>query len=144
MCRLHLDHIPHLEEMIAKLETQVGEMMEPFRAQRELLITIPGVGPPASAAIIFETGADVPGHFPTAEQLASGQGCAQATTSAQVRRFPQPAIQNAAIIVVAHKLIAVIWLIAVKLARAGHRSHYQELRADYFATRNGNEKETVA
>jgi len=44
MCRLHLDHIAHLEEMIAKLDAQVEEMMAPFRAQRDLLITVPGIG----------------------------------------------------------------------------------------------------
>jgi transposase len=30
--------------MIAKLDAQVEEMMQPFRAQRDLLITIPGIG----------------------------------------------------------------------------------------------------
>jgi transposase len=30
MCRLHLDHISHLEEMITKLDTQIQAMMVPF------------------------------------------------------------------------------------------------------------------
>ncbi len=41
MCRLHLDHIDHLKEMIARLEAQIEEMMTPFRAQRDLLATAP-------------------------------------------------------------------------------------------------------
>ena len=45
MCRLHLDHLDHLEEMIARLDTQIEDMMQPFRAQRELLTAIAGIGP---------------------------------------------------------------------------------------------------
>src|ERR1019366_3902741 len=41
MCRLHLDHIAHLEEMIARLDAQAGAMMAPFRAERDLLSTVP-------------------------------------------------------------------------------------------------------
>lgn len=179
MCRLHLEHLDHLEEMIGKLETRVEEMMAPFRTQRELLITIPGIGPLASAAIISETGADVPGYFPTAEQLASWTGlcpgnhesagkryrgtrrkgnqhlqpvlveCAWAAVRSQgylqslyrwhVRKFGgfrSPQAKNKAIIVVAHKLIVIIWHV---LATA---RPYQELGADYFTTRIDPEKET--
>jgi len=45
MCRLHLDHIDHLEAMIARLDAQIEAMMAPFRAARDLLTTIPGIGP---------------------------------------------------------------------------------------------------
>ena len=54
MCLLHLDHIDHLEAMIAKLDAQVEAMMAPFRAARDLLTTIPGIGPLAAAAVISE------------------------------------------------------------------------------------------
>jgi transposase len=74
MCRLHLDHIGHLEEMIAKLDAQIQTMMVPFRAQRDLLITIPGIGMLAAAAVISEIGADVQGFFPDAAHLASWTG----------------------------------------------------------------------
>ncbi|HUY45896.1 MAG TPA: transposase [Streptosporangiaceae bacterium] len=50
MCRLHLDHIGHLDAMIAKLDAQIEAMMAPFRAGRDLLTTIPGIGPLAAAA----------------------------------------------------------------------------------------------
>ena len=59
MCRLHLDHIGHLEDMIARLDAQIEAMMAPFRAARDLLTTIPGIGPLAAAAVISEIGADV-------------------------------------------------------------------------------------
>jgi transposase len=74
MCRLHLDHIAHLEEMIARLDEQVEAMMMPFRAERDLLTTIPGIGPVAAAAIVSEIGTDMPGFFPGAAHLASWAG----------------------------------------------------------------------
>ena len=74
ICRLHLDHIAHLDEMIAKLDAQIEAMMQPFRAARELLITIPGIGPLGAAAVISEAGADVREFFPDAAHLASWAG----------------------------------------------------------------------
>ena len=74
MCRLHLDHIDHLEAMIAKLDAQIEAMMTPFRAARDLLTTIPGIGPLAAAAVISETGADIREFFPDAAHLASWAG----------------------------------------------------------------------
>jgi transposase len=74
MCRLHLDHIGHLEEMIAKLDAQIEAMMQPFRAERDLLTTIPGIGPLAAAAVLSEIGASVAEFFPDAAHLASWAG----------------------------------------------------------------------
>jgi transposase len=74
MCRLHLEHIDHLEAMIARLDEQVEAMMTPFRAERDLLTTIPGVGPLTAAAIISGIGTDMPGFFPDAAHLASWAG----------------------------------------------------------------------
>jgi transposase len=74
MCRLHLDHIDHLEAMIARLDAQIEAMMAPFRAARDLLTTIPGIGPLAAAAVISEIGADVTEFFPDAAHLASWAG----------------------------------------------------------------------
>ena len=74
MCRLHLDHIGHLDEMIASLDAQVEVMMALFRAERELLTTIPGIGPLAAAAVLSETGAQVAAYFPDAAHLASWTG----------------------------------------------------------------------
>ncbi len=90
MCRLHLDHIGHLEEMIAALDTQIEAMMEPFRAQRDLLTTIPGIGPLAAAAVISEIGAGVREYFPGAAHLASWAGvCPGNHESAGKRRSGQ-------------------------------------------------------
>jgi transposase len=74
MCRLHLDHIDHLEAMIARLDAQIEAMMAPFLAARDLLTTIPGIGPLAAAAVISEAGAVLREYFPDAAHLASWAG----------------------------------------------------------------------
>ena len=74
MCRLHLDHIDHLEAMISKLDAQTEAMMAPFRAQRDLLTTIPGIGLTTAAAVISEIGASITEYFPDAAHLASWAG----------------------------------------------------------------------
>ena len=81
MCRLHLDHIDHLEAMIAKLDAQIEAMMAPFRAQRDLLTTIPGIGPLAAAAVISEPAPTSASSSPTPRTWLHGPGCAPATTS---------------------------------------------------------------
>ena len=74
MCRLHLDHIDHLEAMIARLDAQVEVMMAPFRAARDLLTTAPGIGPLSAAAVISEIGVTVREFFPDDAHLASWTG----------------------------------------------------------------------
>jgi transposase len=74
MCRLHLDHIDHLEAMIARLEAQIEAMMIPFRAQRDLIATAPGIGQLAAAGVICEITASPAEFFATAAHLASWTG----------------------------------------------------------------------
>jgi transposase len=87
MCRLHLDHIDHLDSMIARLDAQIEAMMEPFHAARDLLATAPGIGQLAAAGVISEIGTDVRGFFPDAPHLASWTGlCPGNNESAGKRR----------------------------------------------------------
>jgi transposase len=72
MCRLFLYHISHLDAMIAALDAQIEAMMEPFRAARDLLRTIPGITALAAAAVISEIGADVCEYFPDAAPPSAG------------------------------------------------------------------------
>jgi transposase len=74
MCRLHLEHLDHLEAMIAELEARIEAMTQPFRAARGLLVTIPGIGPLTAAAVLSEIGPAPRQYFPTAGQLASWAG----------------------------------------------------------------------
>jgi transposase len=64
MCRLHLDHIGHLEAAIARLDARIEQMMEPFQCWRDLLATIPGIGRHAAAAVICEIGVAVKEFLP--------------------------------------------------------------------------------
>lgn len=100
LCRLHLDHIGYLEKAIAEPGARIDAMMQPFRAARDLLITIPGIGILAAAAVISEIG-PVPGrYFPTAGHLASWAGlCPGSNESAgrhhrAKRRHGNPHLQS--------------------------------------------------
>ena len=91
MCQLHLDHIAHLNDMIAKLDAQVEAMMAPFRPQRDLLATIPGIGPAAAAAIIAEIGTSPAEFFASGAHLASWAGlCPGNHESAGKRKHGKP------------------------------------------------------
>ena len=74
MCRLHLDHIDHLEAMIARLDARIEAMMAPFQCPRDLLATAPGIGQLAAAAVISEIGVNVAEFFPGDAHLASWTG----------------------------------------------------------------------
>jgi transposase len=73
MYTLHLEHIDHLTDMIARLDTRIDEASLPFARQTELLATIPGIGERAARVIISEIGVDM-ARFPTAAHLASWAG----------------------------------------------------------------------
>lgn len=74
MCRLHLEHLDHLEEMIARLDGQVEAMMVPFDRPRELVMSLPGMGPVSAAAVLAEIGTNPAEFFATAAHLASWTG----------------------------------------------------------------------
>ena len=74
MCRLHLDHIGHLEAMLARLDAQIEAMMAPFQCWRDLLATTPGIGQLSAAAVISEIGTDITAFFPSDARLASWTG----------------------------------------------------------------------
>ena len=89
MCTLHLEHIAGLNEMIARLDAQVEQMMAPFARQRDLLVTIPGIGPTAAAAIISEIGPSPGEFFTTGAHLASWAGQPRISRETQARQAPQ-------------------------------------------------------
>jgi transposase len=73
MCTLHLEHIDHLSDMIARLDTRIDEATLPFVVHTELLATIPGISERAAQVVISEIGVDMT-RFPTAGHLASWTG----------------------------------------------------------------------
>ncbi|HEY6423667.1 MAG TPA: hypothetical protein VIY28_10565 [Pseudonocardiaceae bacterium] len=64
MCTLHLEHIDHLTDMIARLDTRIDEATLPFVEQTELLATIPGIGERAAQVIISRSASRWPGSPP--------------------------------------------------------------------------------
>jgi transposase len=75
MARMRLDLIDHHTAAIEKLTERIEVMIEPFRAFRDLICTIPGVSILVADVVIAETGADM-SVFPTPEQLVSWAGVA--------------------------------------------------------------------
>jgi transposase len=73
MCRLHLDHIDHLNALIARLEAHIEAMMIPFQSQQNRLMTAPGIGPRVAAVVVSEIGVDM-SFFPSDRHLASWAG----------------------------------------------------------------------
>src|SRR5258708_34824766 len=87
MCKLHLRHVDELTELIDTVDKQIEVMLVPFRPERDLLMTIPGIGPAASAVIISEIGTDM-SFFPDADHLASWAGLAPANNESGGPRRP--------------------------------------------------------
>ena len=73
MARLFLDRLDAHSADIARLDARIEEALQPFRAARDLLMSIPGFSRITAEVFIAETGADM-SVFPTAGQLASWAG----------------------------------------------------------------------
>jgi transposase len=73
MASMHLDHIDHLNEAIARLDAEVQRELAPFAQQCQRLQTVPGIAERTAEVIIAEIGVDM-GRFPTAQHLASWAG----------------------------------------------------------------------
>jgi transposase len=73
LAQLHLDLIDQHTRAIDELTTRIELMIEPFRAARDLIVTIPGISTGVADVIIAETGADMI-RFPSAGHLASWAG----------------------------------------------------------------------
>src|SRR5262249_21122124 len=73
LLRMHLDHVRHLDELIARLSVRVEEVMRPFAEAAQRLATIPGISDRVAETVVAEIGTDM-NQFPTAEHLASWAG----------------------------------------------------------------------
>jgi transposase len=73
LARMHLDHIDHLAEMVARLDDEVDRLMAPFAEHARRLMSVPGVGKRTVEVVVSEAGVDM-SRFPTAAHLASWAG----------------------------------------------------------------------
>jgi transposase len=86
LLELHLGQADGLEKAIDKIDEQVGERLQAFRAAAERLTQIPGVSDVVAAAIISEIGTDM-ARFKTVGHLISWGGlCPRNDESAGKRR----------------------------------------------------------
>ena len=67
---VHLDLIDRHTAAIEEITARIEVVIEPFQGFRDLITTIPGIGPLTADVIVAETGADMT-RFPTAGHLAS-------------------------------------------------------------------------
>ena len=70
---MHLDLIDRHTEAIEEITARIEVVIEPFQGFRDLICTIPGIGPLTADVIVAETGADMT-RFPSAGHLASWAG----------------------------------------------------------------------
>jgi transposase len=71
--RRHLEMIESIDGAIADINEEVVALLEPFRAQVELLTTMPGIGEVTAQVIVAEIGVDMT-RFPTPAHLVSWAG----------------------------------------------------------------------
>jgi len=86
LLRLLLEHVHHLEGLIAQLSSRIEGVVAPFEEAAARLDTIPGVDRRTAEILIAEVGTDM-GPFPTDDHLASWAGmCPGNNESAGKRR----------------------------------------------------------
>ena len=73
LVKLHLGLIDEHPRAIDEITERIEAVMEPFRAARDLMVTIPGISNRVADVIIAEIGVDM-SRFPTAGHLASWAG----------------------------------------------------------------------
>jgi transposase len=135
LARVHLDLIDRHTEAIEELTGRIEVVIEPFLGFRDLILTIPGIGPINADVIVAETGADMT-RFPTAGHLASWAGtCPGSNESAgrvkSTRTRPgNPYLQGA--------------LGAAAMSCAQHPDTYLGVRYRRIASRRGPMKANVA
>jgi len=135
LLRVHLEHVDAIAQTIRELEVRMGELLDPFRQQVELLKTMPGIQETAARIVLAEIGFDL-GRFPTAAQLVAWAGlCPRNDQSAGRRRSTHLRHGNA-------------WLrtVLIQAAWAASRKKDCYLRALYLRlrARRGARKAVVA
>ncbi len=135
LASVHLNLIDRHTAAIEEITDRIEVVIEPFQGFRDLITTIPGIGPLTADVIVAETGADMT-RFPTAGHLASWAGtCPGSNESAgrvkSTRTRPgNPYLQGA--------------LGAAAMACAQNPSTYLGARYRRIASRRGPMKANVA
>ncbi len=135
LTRVHLDLIDRHTAAIDEITARIEQVIEPFRGFRDLICTIPGIGPINADIIVAETGADMT-RFPSPGHLASWAGTTPGNNESAGRvkstktRPGNPYLQGA--------------LGAAALACAQNPGTYLGARYRRIASRRGPQKANVA
>jgi len=135
LARVHLDLIDRHTAAIDEITARIEQVIEPFRGFRDLICTIPGIGPINADIIVAETGADLT-RFPSPGHLASWAGTTPGSNESAGRvkstktRPGNPYLQGA--------------LGAAALACAQNPGTYLGARYRRIASRRGPQKANVA
>jgi len=88
LIRQALRHMQFIEEMIAELDKEIREKLQPYQKQLELACTVPGIGADAAASILAEIGMDMSddGPFASCHHLASWAGICPGNNSSGGKR----------------------------------------------------------
>lgn len=135
LSRVHLDLIDRHTSAIEEITARIEVVIEPFQGFRDLICTIPGIGPITADVVVAETGADM-SRFPTAGHLASWAGTCPGSNESAGRvkstktRPGNPYLQGA--------------LGAAAMACAQNPSTYLGARYRRIASRRGPMKANVA
>lgn len=135
MIRQSWKHIESLESLLREIEERIDQLLQAYKQEMELLVTIPGVKKETAAVIIAEIGVDI-GQFPTSQHLASWAGVAPGNHESAGKRKStrttkgNPHIKSA--------LCEAAWALS--------RCRNQRLAAKYWplAARRGKKKALVA
>ena len=132
---MHLDLIDRHTAAIDEITARIEQVIEPFRGFRDLICTIPGIGPINADIIVAETGADMT-RFPSPGHLASWAGTTPGSNESAGRvkstktRPGNPYLQGA--------------LGAAAMACAQNPGTYLGARYRRVASRRGPQKANVA
>ena len=136
--KICLDFIDEQEKRIAKLDSEISRLAEPYNAALELIRTVPGLSkdPLTAIRILSEIGADM-SVFPTLKHLVSWAGCcprndssAQKVKSTRISRagsFLKPLLVQIANALIKSK------------EHSEFREHYRRIKA-----RRGHKKAIIA
>ena len=135
LARVHLDLIDRHTAAIDEITARIEQVIEPFHGFRDLICTIPGIGPINADIIVAETGADMT-RFPSPGHLASWAGTTPGSNESAGRvkstktRPGNPYLQGA--------------LGAAAMACAQNPGTYLGARYRRIASRRGPQKANVA
>jgi len=135
MLRVQLHRIETTEQQVAQLDAQIQARLLPYRAQMELLVSIPGIDRVAAAAILAEIGPDMTA-FASAGHLAAWAGACPGNNESAGKKKPANARCGN------HHLLTILCNAAVSASRT--KGSYFKAKYHSLKSRIGGGKAVLA